>query len=370
MCSLNKLFAPFCLCLFLQWFIIPVHGQNDHSPEVSVGAYLDIFYGYDFNKPTTEQRLPYLYHHNRHNEFNLNHGYIFLKVDDEKYRANLAFQGGTYVRDNYSTEPQLYQNILDANIGLALNTNRTLWLDAGIFGNSWIGFESTESYPNFNLEHNLVSENVPYFMSGAKATFEGIENWSFAVLAVNGWQRIKRVPGNSLLSFGTQVNYSTGDRLQLNWSTFIGTDDPDSTRRMRYFHDLYAIFKVATRWELALGFDFGIQQKSKGSESYDGWYGLVAIVRYEFDPRTYTAARYEYYRDPNEVIVQSLDPLRGYTTSGVSLNLDRWIHDRILGRLEGRYFFANDTIYPEGSALVTSNFFIVASLSIRIEKSL
>ena len=46
------------------------------SPTLKIGAYLDLFYGYDFNKPTTEERLPYLYQHNRHASFNLNHGVL------------------------------------------------------------------------------------------------------------------------------------------------------------------------------------------------------------------------------------------------------------------------------------------------------
>jgi hypothetical protein len=47
-----------------------------------------------------------------------------------------------------------------------------------------------------------------------------------AGLIVNGWQRIQRLQGNSLPSFGTQINYSPTEKITFNWSTFIGTDDP------------------------------------------------------------------------------------------------------------------------------------------------
>ena len=88
--------------------------ENDKetiAPLVSVGGYINLFYGYDFNQPLTTERLPYLYQHNRHASFNLNHAVVSVKLDHERYRANLAFQGGTYVEDNYLLEPDLYKTI-------------------------------------------------------------------------------------------------------------------------------------------------------------------------------------------------------------------------------------------------------------------
>ena len=342
----------------------------DSQPAISIGAYLDIFYGYDFNKPATEQRLPYLFQHNRHNEFNLNHGILSLNVDQDKYRVNLAFQGGTYVNDNYAAEPEVFRNIDDANIGLALNAANSLWLDVGIFGGSWIGFQDTRIIHNDVLGHNLVSENTPYYMAGARASYAPDERWSLALLVVNGWQRIRRVSGNSLPGFGTQVTYSSSERLQVNWSTYIGTDDPDATRRMRYFNNLYAILQFNDRWSAKLGFDFGFQQDSKGSSNYQSWMGLVAMGRYKISDAWAVAARYEYFSDPNEVITPSLSPSAGYETGGFSGNVDYRMWEKILARLEVRHFSSNDAIYPKGMNLTSGNLFVVAAIVFELEKEL
>lgn len=61
-------------------------------------------------------------------------------------------------------------------------------------------------------------------------------------------------------SFGTQIKYLKGDKLTVNWSTFIGTDDPDSVRRMRYYNNLYVQVQLTKKLGFIAGFDIGEQQ--------------------------------------------------------------------------------------------------------------
>ncbi len=155
----------------------------------------------------------------------------------------------------------------------------------GIFGSSHIGFESALSSDNLTLIRSLLAENSPYFISGVKLTYSPNEKWDLAALVFNDWQRIKRVEGNSLLSFGTQVNYHPTERPTLNWSTFVGTDDPDSTRRMRYFNNFYGIFQISKKIALITGFDIGFQQREKGSSRYGVWFSPVVIAQFAINRR-------------------------------------------------------------------------------------
>ena len=63
-------------------------------------------------------------------------------------------------------------------------------------------------------------------------------------LVLNGWQRIQRVDGNHLPAFGHQLTYKPNSKITLNSSSFVGSDKTDSLRQMRYFHNLYGIFKL------------------------------------------------------------------------------------------------------------------------------
>ena len=167
--------------------------------------------------------------------------------------------------------------------------------------------ESTWSHDNIKVGHNLISENVPYFMTGIKATYLPNDNWTVALLMLNGWQRIKMVEGSTLPSFGTQLTYKKYN-YTINWSSFIGTDDPDVSRRMRFYNNFYGILNLNVKWSFQLGFDFGIQNVSKGSTSVESWFGTVTIVKYRLGEKWRIGGRAEYYSDPFEVLVTSIDP--------------------------------------------------------------
>ena len=309
-------------------------------------------------------RLPYIYNYNRHNEFNLNLGYLGLSASHEKYRANLKFHTGTYVIDNYSSEPELLRLVHDANVGLSLNKKNNLWLDVGIFGGSFIGFESTLGFENMNLAPSILSENVPYFISGASISYKP-KNWTLAFWWINGWQRIKRVEGNSLPSFGTQVQYEK-NKWQFGWSTFLGTDDPDSTRRMRFFNHLNANYQLSDRWKLVGAFDIGLQQESKGSSKYNEWIGIAAVLEYKMAEKWFSILRYEYYSDPDEVII-STTPKAGFSTSSFTLSFRHHLNRLLIAKMEARYFNSPKDVFPKDGAFVNNNLFIAGAILFKLD---
>jgi hypothetical protein len=88
----------------------------------------------------------------------------------------------------------------------------------------------------------LAAESSSYFLTGAKLTYSTTEKQELTALVSNGWQRIQRLEGNSQPAIGTQVNYQLNDRINLNWSAFIGSEYPEELRRMRYFNKFYGMF--------------------------------------------------------------------------------------------------------------------------------
>jgi len=335
-------------------------------PQIKISGFLDIFYAYDFNNPETSNRQSFLYNHNRHNEFNLNLGYLKIGVTHPKYRANLALQAGTYVNDNYAAEPGLLKNIFEANIGLSLNKKNNIWLDAGIFA-SHIGFESAISMDNWTLTRSLLAENSPYYLSGAKLTYKPDSQWEFAALACNGWQHIQKISNNSLPSFGTQIKYTPSDKVTLNWSTFLGTDFPDDLRKMRYFNNFYGQFQINKYLGLIAGFDLGSQQQKANEPPFDQWFSPVIIIKYTMTDKWAGAVRAEYYQDKTGIIVPT-NTENGFNTSGLSLNLDYSPSNNILCRFEGRWLKSQDQIFQQGDNLTENNFSLVTSIAMKFEK--
>ncbi|MBN3581893.1 porin [Algoriphagus aestuarii] len=344
--------------------------QTDSSwsekPEFNLTGFVDIFYIYDFNRPEGTYRQDFLYNHNRHNEFNLNLGLLKFNLTSQKYRANFAMQTGTYANDNYAAEPGLLKNIFEANIGISLSKKNRFWLDAGVMP-SHIGFESAISMENMTLTRSLLAENSPYFLTGAKLTFYPNDRWEFAGLVVNGWQRIQRLEGNSLLSFGTQVNFHPSPNTTFNWSTFIGTDDPDSTRRMRYFNNLYGEFRVSDKVNVIAGFDFGAQQKGNKSKDFNYWLSPVVIGQYTFNAKWKSAVRVEYYQDRAGIIIPT-GTQNGFRTTGFSLNLDYLPIDQLVCRIEGRWLNSQDDIFERDSGFTQQNFIIATSIAFKVDQ--
>lgn len=338
--------------------------QSDSlNPSLKISGYIEPYFAYDFAVPADHQRPGFIYSFNRHNEVNLNLGFVKAAYQRGKVRANLALMSGTYTNANLAAEPGVLKNIFEANAGVKISRSKNLWLDAGIFS-SHIGFESAVGKDCWNVTRSILADNSPYYESGAKLSYtSNNEEWFLSGLVLNGWQRIQRVNGNNTPAFGHQMSYKPTSKFSINSSSFIGSDAPDSIRQMRYFHNLYSQWQLHKKLGIIMGFDIGAQQKSKGSNDYNIWYAPVLIVEVSAAKNISIAGRAEYYRDAHNVII-STATLNGFQTFGYSLNLDCLITDNAMWRIEARSFSSKDEIFMLDNKPSRSNYFVTTSLAI------
>ena len=343
----------------------PTQAATQAAPNsgLTVTGYVEAYYSHDFTlDKNTQERPGFLYNHRRNREVNVNLAFVKAAYTAGRVRGNLALQVGTYPQYNYAAEQDLVKNVFEANAGVKLSGTSDLWLDAGIFG-SHIGFESAIAKDNWTLTRSLLAENSPYYLSGAKVTFNSA-NGKLTLLGsvVNGWQRVKKLDGYSGPSISTQVQYRPSANLTLNWSSFLGADRPDSLKQGRFFNNFYAIINPQGKFGVILGFDIGSDRKpvvrTGGDERVDGggsyaWYSPVVIARYKTSDRSYVNGRVEYYDDKNGVIIG----LPGFQTMGYSLGYDHAILPNALFRIEGKVFDSKTPIFENqriNTSLTTS----------------
>lgn len=353
------------LVLFMLSIVSAVAAGQDstNKNQLIFSGYAEVYYQYDFNKPSDGNRPGFIYSHNRHNEFNLNLGFIKAAYATERVRANLAIATGTYMNANYAAEPGVLQHIFEGNVGIKISKKKNLWLDAGILP-SHIGFESAVSKDCQTLTRSLLAENSPYFEAGAKLTYTSDNSkWTISGMALNGWQRITRLSGNSMMSWGTQLQYKPSDKVLLNYSTFIGTDKPDSARLSRFFHNLYGIFTLSDKLGLTLGLDIGVEEKSAGINDNNTWFTPVGILKYTIADKWTVAGRLEHYNDKNGVII-STGTTNGFQTTGYSLNIDYAPVKNVVVRLEGRTLRSKDAIFIKQNRAIENNGFITSSVMV------
>ncbi len=327
--------------LFFFGFFPVASSQNslppENEPTVTISGFTDVYYIHDFQGSTGIKRQEFLYNHNRNAQAKINLSILSLSINRSRFRSNFGIQAGTYVNDNYAEEPNYIRNIHEANMGILLHKKNQLWLDLGVMP-SYIGFESALSNQNWTYTRSLLAENSPYFVSGAKLSWKPNYQWNFTAMIVNGWQRITPLTGNTQASLGTQIQYIFKENQFLNWSAFIGSDDPNSYQRQRLFNNFYFISPINHQWALTLGFDIGLQQKQPGVQKFNVWHSPVIILKYETHKNWRICGRLEYYQDPNGVII-SLPQNENFKAWGGSLNFDYFPIKQCAIRMEARHIY-------------------------------
>ncbi|UIR57090.1 porin [Sphingobacterium sp. SRCM116780] len=332
---------------------------------ITISGYVEIYDQYDFANPKQNNRPGFVYSHHRNNEVNVNLGLIKVNYETERIRTNLALGVGTYVQANYAAEPAALKNIYEANVGVKLSEKHNLWIDVGVLP-SHIGFESAISKDCYTLTRSIGADNSPYFETGAKLSYTTADGkWMLSGLLLNGWQRIQRVDGNSTPAFGHQLTYKPNEKITLNSSSFVGSDQADSVRKMRYFHHFYGQFQLHDQFVLITGLDIGAQQKEKGSTAYYTWFTPVLIASYKPFDRWGCALRGEYYQDKNGVMIAT-GTADGFQTFGYSFTLDYQILSNLIWRTELKKLQSKDPIFVDREdVLRKDNVIGITSLSIR-----
>jgi hypothetical protein len=331
--------------------------QTLDSLKIDFSGFIETYYSYDFNTPSANQKIPFLYNYNRHNEFNINNALLRVKASYENVYASLAMHAGTYVEDNYAAEE--IKLISEAIVGVYLDDKRKHVIEMGIIP-SYIGFETATSASNLTLTRSMLADNSPYFMTGVKYQFQPSENWTFATFLTNGWQRISKPDKSTLPSFGSQITFKPTENASLNWSTFIGDEPTELGLRTRYFSNLYFDYQWNEHWRTIAGFDVGIQ-KSSVSNNYEDWLSPVLIAQYSFSSKWQTAFRTEYYQDENNVIINAND--KAFKTFGNSLNVDFLPTSKVKIRMEARWLKSQEAIFIKDNQLVENDFFMTTSMS-------
>ncbi len=361
------------LRIFVCCMAFTAHGLNagDSSAlknkNLDFSGYMEMYYSYDLGQPSDHLRPDFFYSFNRHNEVNLNLGYVKAAYKNKHIRWNAALMGGTYSQYNLSAEPALLRNIMEANAGFKLSRKVNLWLDAGVMP-SHIGFESAIGKDCWNLSRSILADNSPYFETGAKVSYtSGSEKWNAAAVVMNGWQRIQWDNQYSQPSVGTQLNYKADSAHLYNWSTFIGNiKGNNGDKQLRIFNNFYGQIQLTDRWGAIVGLDIGLQQKRDSAGRYKGWSvwtAPVVIVKYTFSKRYSLAGRVEYYADKDRVMILGNNKF-GFSTIGVSSNLDVRIRDNVLWRLETRVLGSPNKEYMNNGQPSNNNVFFTTALSV------
>ena len=201
---------------------------------------------------------------------------------------------------NSASKKGVFKHLLEANVGFKLSKTKNIWLDAGGLGSPYTN-ENPYSQEHLTLTRTLAAEYVPYYLAGARASWQINDRWKTALFLLNGWQQIHDI--NEKKSLGTQVEYKPNDRDLVNWNTYVGQEgvSGQSNYGMRYFSDVFWTHGFSEKISVASCVYAGIQRNNSQGNSF--WWQANTAVHYSTKKYGAVSARLEYFYDPENVVV-------------------------------------------------------------------
>ncbi len=325
----------------LIFLLIPTisYSQISLDSNITVSGYVDTYYGYNTLEPV-DNNIPNFVSSNRHNELNINLGYLSIKCNNNKVRSNITLSAGTYNNSNYTNEQLPFRNVTELNVGIKLSKKKDIWLDAGIMSSPHTN-ESIISKDQLLYTRSLAPEFVPYYMSGVRLTVPITHKITGSVAIVNGWQQI--VDLNKSKSIVTNLEYKISPKSTLNYDTYIGDERSVYTpnNRMRYFNDLYYIYnpdgKVTVSSCAYIGVQEYVSDTINNERSTNVWYQMNIMAKYNITSTSSLSARLEYFNDQNGAITNT----NNFNMSSASICFNKKVYNKVLYRFELREFIDN-----------------------------
>ena len=368
-------FKVFTLALSIQLISTSTYAQISNSGisdsydslengKISIEGMVDTYYGFDFNRSNSKDRS-YAVSSARNNEFNVNLAYLDIKYKNNRVRAHLVPGFGTYMNANYENEKGTLRNLVEANVGIKLSNKKEIWLDAGILGSPYTN-ESAISKDHLMYTRTFAAENVPYYLSGAKISMTVNSKLNIYGYLINGWQQIS--DNNRFLSFGSQVEYRPNKKVLINWDTYIGNESSiySTNYRIRYFTDIYLIYKPNDKWSFTSCGYIGNQRIALINNPHSNRYWGQAnftVARYT-EKNAFISARVEYFSDQQAVVVQPIYSEYKFSAASASLAYNLKISSHALFRIENRYFYSPEKIFQSKTGPRKTENLLIANITV------
>jgi hypothetical protein len=265
------------------------------------------------------------------------------------------------MNDNYADEPGTLKNIVEANVGVLLSEKRKIWVDVGVFTSHFTN-ESAISKDQLMYTRSFAPENVPYYLTGAKITVPVSQKINTYFFLLNGWQVIE--DNNKSKSIGTQLEYQPNPSMLINWNTYVGdersNDHPEY--RTRFFTDVYWIYQPNEKFSATSCVYLGGQKMADGITR--NWWQANVIGRYSFTDTWSLSGRFEYFSDPDIVLLNPITSANSFHAFSTGLCVNYKVYYNALLRMEMKQLFSPDEIFLNtASQEVNSNLIGVVSLT-------
>ena len=305
----------------------PATPEAPRSSEVSLNAYLDGYYGYNFNRPVGRVNLLRAYDVTS-NGFNLSQATFVLerpvelaagrrfgmRVDLMYGQATETLQGGA------QNEPrqQVFRPLFQAYGTYAFPLGSGLTVDFGKWASS-LGFEGNYAKDQINYSRSYWFNFLPFYHFGFRSSYRINDKLTATHWLVNGANQTEDF--NGFKSHHVLLHWKPAPSLAWSIGYYAGREQRDvevvlnprlpslptqpglSTSVIRprlrgrlHVLDSYVSWGVTSRWTLVGEGDY-VVNRAQDTSPPAIVYGGAAYARHQITPKFSLGARFEYLRD-------------------------------------------------------------------------
>lgn len=339
----------------------PVAASADAPSPITLGAYAEAFYQWNFNNPSNGI-TNYRGFDNRHNSFTLANVAVDAKWDYENLIGRTTLQVGHTPSTYYLSEPQaagssaanassieLWKYVQQAYAGYRFPMGEhALVVTAGLFL-SPIGPETMPVKDNWNWSRSNLFFGLPFYHTGVTAKYELTPKWAITFAGYNGWNSV--VDNNDEKSVSAQVTY-TRDDLIVSMLYFGGVERPRAApegRAWRHLFDAHGTWHATKSLSLLAHANAGFEPNEFGVSHWaaGALYGRIRVLS-----PLYIALRGDvFYENVASSAAGSASPIfwpAPWVSSGTA-TVDYRPRERVSFRFEYRHDQAGSDMYFGGT---------------------
>lgn len=317
-----------------------------------VGAMLDFYYQYDFNRPDNSQPLPNRNYNRRVNDFTLN----LLELNVHKSFKNVDIYAdldfGDFAEQNsaHNNDPNTH-HIGQAFLRYKIPDLEGVTLTAGKFY-SHVGLEVAKSMDNRNYSRPYsFTRGIPFWHEGVSIYKSGLGPFGVGLYYYD--MTDTALENNTGKDVGTQISF-TQDEITSYFNFITGAETPDEGN-MRTIYEWNMLWNAKKTLAILFDITYGTEKDATTDEKDKRWLGLVGYIDYNLFNKDYLCLRVENFKDltskdaasnmfdsTNSAIDDPADIMSYTLTNRYNLKNGSEV------RLEWRTDKASEEIYPSG----------------------
>ncbi len=301
----------------------------ESAAQVETSAFVDFYYGYNFNKVDPSLRTFDL----AHNTFSLSVAEVdFAKVPtaDSRIGGRIDLTFGPMADLVAAFEPgggdEIVKNLQQGYISVMASD--ALTFDFGKFVTPH-GAEVIESQGNWNYTRSILfGYAIPFYHTGLRASLVASEQLTLTGFVVNGWNNSSET--NSDKTFAVSAAITPTEQLSWFATVMTGKDFGDGSAPADGEEDLVTLFDTTLSFaatdmlSLMANFDYGMWGDVK-------WWGVAGYARIQPQENWAVAGRVEYIDDSEGGFMTIGEKAQSFT-----LTSDHTVLEDLIARIEFR----------------------------------